>query len=1442
MQDLGFHPATTRWFEKRFAGPTDVQRQGWAAIRGGGHVLIAAPTGAGKTLTAFLWAIDQLAREAVDGTLGDGPRVLYVSPLKALSNDIDKNLAEPLSGVHTALAELGIAAPAIRSAVRTGDTPQKTRRAMLTAPPHILVSTPESFYVLLGSESGRAMLKGVRTVIVDEIHALAGNRRGSHLTLSLERLDALAERPVQRIGLSATQKPIEDVARFLASEAPCTIVDAGHGRARDLALEIPRSPLAPVMSNEVWSEVYDRLVELVKEHRTTLIFVNARRMCERVAHELAARLPPGTVTSHHGSLSTALRLDAEQRLKRGELRALVATSSLELGLDIGDIDLVVQIGVPRSIATFLQRIGRAGHWHGGIAKGRLFPLSRDELIEAIALLQAVRNGELDRILMPERPLDVLAQQIVAASAEHEWEEDALFALMKRAHPFRNLSRTHFDEVVAMLAQGYATQRGRRGALLHHDAVNKRLRARDGARMASLTSGGTIPENADFTVRAEPENIIVGSVNEDFAIESMAGDVFKLGQSSWRILQVVNGSVRVEDAQGAPPSIPFWLGEAPARTDEFSEAVSALRVAIADRPPSDARAWIAAMPGVGEAVAEQAVAYVHEIAEALGAVPTTSTIVAERFFDAAGGMQLVLHSPFGSRMNRAWGLALRKRFCRAFNVELQAAATEDAIVISLSTHHSFPLADVFKFVNANTVREVLVQALLDAPMFQVRWRWNAGRALAVLRQRGSRRIPPQVQRVDAEEFLGAAFPDQVACLENIVGERKVPDHPLVAQTIDDCLFEAMDLTRLYDVLERIASGDIQCVTCDRQSPSPSAYEILNAKPYAFLDDAPLEERRTRLVSMRSGTAQVAADSILDPQAIERVLADVKPTTDTPDALHDALMLAGILHSTELDPTSLETLERTGRATRAPAATRAPSPAAPSGFAGPGATLGQIGQGEAFLVCATERRREAEAAYPQLDWSASAPVPVRYDKPWLADDAIREIVRGRMEIDGPVTAEALASRFALDPSAVLIALHAIEAEGVVLRGAFTGAAPLEWCDRRLLARMHRMTLGRLRAEIEPVSAAAYMRYLFAWQRVDPDYRVRGTSGLTAVMRALDGVELPCGAWDASVLPARVHDYDPHDLDALCTSGLLSWGRLSIDEGRETHAQLTKSSSIALYMRDSLEHWQTPRPEPMLSDSAKTVRDYLQKHGASFAAAIGRGCSLLPTHLEQALGELVAAGCIASDTFSGLRDLVASAQTKAKRARRGPGLDRAGRWSLIPGPTEAPTEIARLASVEAQARVVLARYGVVSRRVLEHETLLHPWRDLVRVLRRMEARGEVRGGYFVSGMSGEQYALPEALQLLRRHREPPAQDVYVALSAADPLNFTGTILPGDRIPAIAAHRILFRNAIPVAVQEGRTIRAIGDFALTPEAERLLTQSQLKRGQSMRSLAGNPALTRAH
>ncbi|HXY60852.1 MAG TPA: DEAD/DEAH box helicase, partial [Chthoniobacterales bacterium] len=813
MSSFDFHPAVARWFEETFGTPTEPQTRGWPEIQSGRHVLISAPTGSGKTLAAFLASLDQLFREGAAGELPDETQIVYVSPLKALSNDIRKNLQEPLAGIRELLKQEGHDVD-VRAEVRTGDTTAAQRQALIKTPPHILVTTPESLYLLLTSDSGRKMLKTVRTVILDEIHAVVDDRRGAHLALSIERLAALtclrqssggrAGQPLQRIGLSATQKPIEEVARFLVGtpnvdpggNPNCAIIDVGHRRELDLAIEIPKSPLEAVMSNEVWEEVYSRLAELIQEHRTTLVFVNTRRMAERVTHHLSELLGADSVTSHHGSLSAKLRLEAEDRLKRGELKALVATASLELGIDIGSVDLVCQLATTRSIATLLQRVGRAEHkparnaapsdagGRGGLPKGRIFPLSRDELVEVTALLRTARQGELDRLLIPEKPLDVLAQQIVAASATDDWDENELFELVRAAWPYRSLAREEFESVEKMLAEGFSTKRGRRSALIHHDAVNHRIRGRRGARLTALTSGGAIPDNADYRVILEPSETFVGTVNEDFAVESLAGDIFQLGNASWRIVRINSGVVRVEDAKGQPPGIPFWLGEAPARTTELSAAVSKLRVEIEQMlgDGEDVGAWLASdefwgaqpprlpvsapSPTRGARVlpregAQQVADYFADTYRALGAIPSQQTLVMERFFDESGGMQLVLHSPFGNRINRAWGLALRKRFCRSFNFELQAAATDDAIVISLGTQHSFPLEEVFRYLNSKTVRDLLVQALLDAPMFTIRWRWNATRSLAVPRFRGGSKLAAPLQRMESENLLAAVFPDQLA---------------------------------------------------------------------------------------------------------------------------------------------------------------------------------------------------------------------------------------------------------------------------------------------------------------------------------------------------------------------------------------------------------------------------------------------------------------------------------------------------------------------------------------------------------------------------------------------------------------------------------------------------------------------------------------------------------
>ncbi len=1416
-----------RWFESRFREPTEPQRRAWPVIQAGRHALIAAPTGSGKTFAAFLAAIDGLVTEGLGGTLADATQVLYISPLKALSNDVQKNLAEPLAEIRATLAELGLPDVAIRTLVRTGDTPAAERQAMVKRPPHILVTTPESFYLILTSERARDMLRTVRTVIVDEIHAVARDKRGSHLALSLERLAALTGRPLQRIGLSATQRPITAIAGFLvgARGAPeCEIIDAGHARALDLAIEIPSSPLEAVMAAEVWEELYERLVQLIGAHRTTLVFVNTRRLAERLTLHLSERLGADQVTSHHGSLSKEKRLDAETRLKEGKLKALVATASLELGIDIGTVDLVCQIGSTRSIATFLQRVGRSGHQLTAVPKGRLFPLSRDELVECAALVRAAREGKLDRLLIPEHPLDILAQQIVAAVACEEWDEDALYELVRGADPYRTLSRPDFDAVVRMLGEGFTTRRGRRGAYIHYDGVNRRLRARRGARLAAITSGGAIPDIGDYRVILEPTETFVGTLNEDFAIESMPGDIFQLGNSSYLIQRIESGQVRVVDARGQPPSIPFWLGEAPGRTAELSEEVSRLRQDIADRlaDPAQAIAWLTrAVPGLPEAAARQMVEYLAATRAVLGVIPTQTTLVLERFFDEAGGMQLVLHAPFGSRINRAWGLALRKRFCRSFNFELQAAATEDAIVLSLGPQHSFPLEDVFGYLQPETAEQLLVQAMLVAPMFGSRWRWNATRALAVLRARGGKKVPTPLQRMDAEDLIAAVFPDQLACPENLVGDREIPDHPLVKQTIADCLFEAMDFPGLKAVLVAMAAGRCTLVARDTTEPSPLSHEVLNAKPYAFLDDAPLEERRTQAVITRRGLDVKTAEEFgkLDQAAIERVQAEAWPEVQSPDELHDALLVMGCV-------------PEPGAAAGTPGAAWRPhfEALARAGRAGTLLT-------EPRLWIAAERLPLCEAVYPGARSEPPLVAPERdRARAWTREDGIHELVRGRLEAVGPTTAGAVAVALGVTVGEVDFALGALEHEGFVLRGRFTpGVAELEWCERRLLARIHRYTLDRLRAEIEPVSAADFMRFLCRWQRVTSDTRAEGPDGLAAVLDLLDGYEIAAGAWETDVLPARLADYDPLWLDGLCLSGEIAWGRLSpAAPGNGHKTGPIRTTPVALFRRERGEVWRSlgPGPEaaaPSLAHAASAVLAALEERGASFFGDLVNATGLLRTEVEKGLGELVAWGLVTADSFAGLRALLVPSDRRRpiggfrRRGRVAPfGVETAGRWSRVRrGATLPEDQVA-----EAVAWQLLRRYGVVFRRLVARETLLVPWRDVLRVYRRLEARGEVRGGRFVGGFSGEQYALPEAVGLLRSVRRAAPTGELVAVSGADPLNLVGIITPGDAVTALATNRVLFRDGVPVAVQagEGREQRFLG--AVEAEEAELLRRA-LVRGR---------------
>ena len=1629
MQD--FHPLTAEWFRGRFAAATAPQLRAWPAIRAGRDVLVSAPTGSGKTLAAFLICLDRLVTAGLAGRLDDRVEVVYVSPLKALSNDIGRNLETPLAELEQLAFERGMPAPGIRTAVRTGDTPAWERERMVRRPPHILVTTPESLFILLTAERSRAALRHAETVIVDEIHALADDKRGSHLALTLARLDDLvrkAGRPrPQRVGLSATVRPIEAVARFLqgtlvaaaserpaaapappgrlprpeiasaASERPAAVpaplgrlprpeiasvdhregprgadgtadpaggeapgrapdpvsgsvavIDSGHRRRLDLAVEVPRDELGVVATNEMWGEIYDRIAELILAHRTTLVFVNTRRLCERVAHHLEERLGDEAVLAHHGSLSRRIRQDAERRLKSGELRAVVATASLELGIDVGTVDLVCQIGSPRSIAVALQRIGRSGHHVDAgdgahVPRGRLFATTRDELVECAALVHAIRQGRLDHLEIPDWPLDVLAQQLVAACASETWPVDDLFALVRGAAPYAALPRPAFEAVVDMLSDGIATSRGRSGAYLHRDRVNRTVRGRRGARIAAITGGGAIPDNANYLVVAEPDQTTVGTVDEDFAVESLAGDIFLLGTTSWRIRRVESGRLRVEDAHGAAPSLPFWRGEAPGRTPELSEEVSRLRERIAemaggapgvaggdggdgeDEGLNCAAAWLTEACGLDRSGAEQAAAYVRAGAGALGAVPADGTVVAERFFDEGGGMQLVVHAPFGARINRAWGLALRKRFCRSFNFELQAAATDNGIVISLAEQHSFPLEVIFRFLTVDTVEEVLTQAMLPSPMFGTRWRWNASRALAVLRFQGGRKVPPPIQRMRSDDLLASVFPDQVACQENLTGDIRIPDHPLVNETVRDCLHEAMDLDGLRALLAGIESGAVRTRAVDTAEPSPFSHEILNANPYAFLDDAPLEERRARAVQLRRTLGGDAGGiGALDPAAIAAVADESWPVVRDPDELHDALLTLVALPPVAAWAVWLDALAASQRA-------------------------GVLRVAGTRLWVPTERLGLVRWLYPGESVEPRLP-DVGPAGPEDRETAAAEVLRGWLESTGPVTASGMAERLALPPALVEAGLTRLEGEGQILRGRFTPAAgdgdgkEVEWCNRRVLARIHRLTIGSLRREIEPVSTADFVRFLLRWQHLAPGTQLHGADGLLQILKQLQGWEISGAALEREVVARRVASYDPELLDRLCLSGEVMWGRLSPHPAFESPASIRSAAAGARgrlagvaarpsggqpglgasqlgpgasqfgpgggrpgptgtrsgpsegrsepsggrfgpstphriplsnpavgasplgvrpgpagapveVARDRPASPQTRRGTPsarparvrptrvapvtlflradadwllasagrgaeaddaVLSHPAREVREALAGRGASFLPELVRATGRLPSEVEDGLWELVAAGLVSADGYDNLRALV------DPKRRRGEGRGRAarprhaaGRWALLDtaeaaagpggsatdarprapdarrgGPAAGPRssdgdEEARRRHDEQVARFsrqLLDRWGVVCRDLAARETLAPPWRDLLRALRRMEARGEIRGGRFVAGVVGEQFARPDAVELLRIVRREEAPTDPVRVSAADPLNLTGVLLPGPRVSALS------------------------------------------------------------
>jgi ATP-dependent Lhr-like helicase len=1423
------HPIVQEWFISKFGTATEPQEAGWPHILAGETTLISAPTGSGKTLAAFLVCIDQLLRKAIAGTLAPCTEVVYVSPLKALSNDVQKNLDQPLREIQQLALERGYLSTDIRTGVRTGDTLMKDRAHMLRHPPHILVTTPESLYILLTAGKSRENLRRVRTVIVDEIHAVADDKRGAHLALSLERLEALVcgenhltpggmlcglATPPQRIGLSATQNPISLVADFLTgshpSRKPAQIVQVGQRRRLDLAIEVPSDELGSVATTAMWSEIFDKLAALTEQHRSTLVFVNTRRLVEKISFELSERLGLEHVAAHHGSLSRSLRLDAEQRLKNGDIKILIATASLELGIDIGDVDLVCQINTTRAVAVAMQRVGRAGHWRGAIPKGRFFATTRDDLMEQAALIRKMRAGELDRLQIPDAPIDVLMQQIVAACGAEPWREESLYQVLRRAYPYRDLTRERFDELLKLLHEGIESGRGRYGAYLLRDGVQKELHPRRGARMIAIANGGAIPDTNAFAVVLQPEGLQIATLDEHFAVDSSPGDVVLLGNSSWRIQKIESvGRVLVEDAHGAPPTIPFWEGEAPQRTNVLSDGVGELREEISARTASvspqalhathpevsDTIAWLMAETGVCRSGALQLIAYIVAGRAVLGAVPSKTTIIAERFFDDGGGMQLILHAPFGGRVNKAWGLALRKRFCRGFNFELQAAATDNGINISLAEQHSFPLADVFRFLTEHTAKELLEQASITSPIFKNRWRWAAGRSLQLLRMHKGKRVAPQIQRTRSDDLMANVFPQAAACFETIVGDIQIPDHPLVREVMKDVLSEAMDLDGLIEILRGIERGTIRCLAVDTPIPSQFAHELINAMPYAYLDDADAAARRARATTLRRGLPE-SADNLLDQVAIDTVRAELWPDLRDEHELHDLLLSLVILPLKFIDTEKASDwplfYERLARHNRVQCVDRSGTP----------------------CWVAAERMEAATGTVTN-------------------SDTILKCVQGWLQLLGPANANALSTLLGIPSSDIYQALLTMEMQGLALRGTFEHPATsddheTEWCERRILQRIHRLTLGTLRKQIEPVTPAVYMRWLLGWQHLAPQTQLTGEEGLLEALTQLEGFEAPAVEWERTLLPARVANYDPRWLDALCLSGAIGWGRVSphpawaSGHGSAPRRVIpTNAAPITFFVRESAD-WlphalaaqcvEEATLVQALSEAALAVRAILRQRGACFSNDLQRLLGLTRQQTQHALWELATAGLASADGFDQLRGMMdprrkSAAAAPASLNKRAAARTTAGRWSLLcDEPTQAPVAKPTAAERQAQAianarrtdaahesaaRMLGCRYGVLFRDLLERESNAPKWRDLLNILRRLEARGEIRGGRFVSGFAGEQFALPQAVESLRLSRriESPHE---VVVAAADPMNLAGIVVPGQRNPAIPGRQVRFRNGV--------------------------------------------------
>lgn len=1412
-----FSLPTREWFRDTFPAPTRAQELGWAAIAEGQHTLLLAPTGSGKTLAAFLSCLDQLVTNPAPRDKNGkrpGVRVLYVSPLKALSYDIERNLRAPLAGLHIAAARAGTAPPDIAVATRTGDTPQRERDAIRRDPPDILITTPESLYLMLTSRA-REALRTVETVIVDEIHTMAATKRGAHLALSLERLEALTRRPFQRIGLSATQRPLEEIARYLGGDRPVQPVDAGSDPGLDLRVVVPVEDMerpgdtwahAAVAEGaygveartSIWPAIYPELLALIREHRSTLVFVNNRRLAERIALRVNELAGEELVRTHHGSMSPAQRTEVEEQLKSGTLPALVCTSSMELGIDMGAVDLVIQVESPKSVARGLQRVGRAGHQVGEVSVGRIFPKFRGDLLECAVLTERMMRGEIESTRVPRNPLDVLAQQIVAMCAMDELPVDDIERLVRRTYSFADLSREQLENVLGMLAGYYPSDEfaGLRPRVIW-DRERDIVSSRGDAKTVAIVNGGTIPDRGLYGVYLGDDGPRVGELDEEMVYESRPGETFLLGASTWRIEQITRDRVIVSPAPGEPGKMPFWRGDGIGRPYEFGRAIGAFTREVLAFPSGRAVEELGARSRLDERAAENLVSYLAEQREATGVVPSDRTIVVERFRDELGDWRVVILSPFGGQVHAPWALALEATLSERAGFEVQTIWSDDGIALRLAGADELP-AESLLFPDPEEVEELLVRRLADSSLFAARFRENAARALLLPRPRPGARTPLWMQRQRAANLLAVAS--------------RYPAFPIVLETYRECLRDVFDMPALVDLLARIRGREIRVASVETREASPFARSLVfdYIAAYMYEGDAPLAEQRAQALTLDRNLlndllGEDELRELLDPAALEQTELELQGLAETyrarnPDQLHDLLRKLGDLSVDEVTARVIDSSRARAWLAQLAGTRRACA-----------VTIG--GEDRWIAMEDAGRYRDALGVSPPLG------VPEAFLGP--AEDALVRLVARFARSHVPFVAADVARRWRLPEAMIREALERLASEGTVIHGNFRpGGVGREWCDAEVLRAIRRRSLARLRREVEPVGQAAYARFLIAWHGVGVDGG--GAARLREVITHLEGLPLPVSALDRDILAARIPDYRSPMLDELGATGELAWagcGALGRSDGR-----------VALMRRDQVALVRPGAPPFEAGPVHRRILDWLESRGASFFADIVAASGVHPREALDAIWDLVWAGQITNDTFAPLRAL-AGARTATHTPRSRGSLvpaDAVGRWSLVPGGHESGAGPSSTERAHALARMLLERYGVVTREVAVAEGIPGGFAGVYPVLRAMEEAGQVRRGYFIQGLGGAQFALPGAVDRLRAFREPPDEPSAVVLAATDPANPYGAALPwpregdDDRRPfqrAAGAFVVLVDGELALFVERGgRGLHTTSTFRAENVATRAL------------------------